>query len=120
MFTQGAHQVAVAAPHRHLGSAPMVVELLTFRIDPVDHAAWLAADAEVWTAFLATVDGFEAKQVWVADDDPWRVEAVIWWRSKADWDAVTPEQVAAVDAAMGELRREPTCRSLRVAAVFPA
>ncbi len=119
MFTLCGRAMDGRPQPQRLASAAMVVELLTFRIDPADREAWLAADAAVWTAFLAGRPGFVAKQVWVDDDDPWQVEAVIWWRSQDDWDAVGPDEVATVDAAMGDLRCEPTCRTRRVAAVFP-
>ena len=55
--------------------------------------------------------------MWVADDDPGRVHAVIRWESREAWDAVPRADVEAVDEAMGEWCREATMRSFRVVRV---
>ena len=52
--------------------------------------------------------------MWVADDDPGRVHAVIRWESMEAWDAVPRSEVAAVDKAMGEWFREASMRAFRV------
>ncbi|MEM7287210.1 MAG: TIGR03792 family protein [Actinomycetota bacterium] len=95
----------------------MVVEMLSFDVDPQVRGAWLEADARVWTAFLETCDGFVRKEVWVdADDEGAPVRVVIWWGSMAQWKAVGPEAVAEADARMGDLAVEPTCRAFEVVA----
>lgn len=92
----------------------MVVELLTFEVRPQVTDAWLEADASVWTAFLETCDGFVRKEVWIDPDRAGEVTVAIWWESMAQWKSVDPETVAEVDARMGDLAVEPTCRSFEV------
>ena len=93
----------------------MVIELLTFEIRPHVRNAWLDADEKVWTAFLETCDGFVRKEVWIDPDRPDEVTVAIWWRSMAQWKSIDSEAVARVDARMGDLAVEPTCRSFEVA-----
>ena len=93
----------------------MVIELLTFEIRPHVRNAWLDADEKVWTAFLETCDGFVRKEVWIVPDRPDEVTVAIWWRSMAQWKSIDSEAVARVDARMGDLAVEPTCRSFEVA-----
>jgi uncharacterized protein (TIGR03792 family) len=80
----------------------MVIEELHFRVAPSERDAFLAKETEVWTGFLRTCDGFVDKQVWVADDDPELIVVVIWWETMEQWKSITPEQVDAIDALMGE------------------
>ena len=71
---------------------------------PVERmAAFLRRDAEVWTPFLTRCDGFLGKEVWLPDDRPGTVVLVIRWASMEQWKAIPPEQLEAVDAAMGAL-----------------
>ena len=94
----------------------MVIEELTFTMDPTIVAAYLARDAEVWTAFLAEQPGFVGKEVWLPADRPGTVVLVIRWETRDHWKAITPEQCAAVDACMGELQAESlACREYVVA-----
>ncbi len=93
-----------------------VVEFLTFDVDDADHAAWIAADAEHWTAFLRAQPGFVSKQVWADRAQPDRICAVIVWDDEAAWKAIPTDQLSAVDAAMGQWRREPLERVFDVVA----
>ena len=90
----------------------MVVEFLTFSVAPDDLSQWLEVEREVWTRYLETVPGFVRKEIWTEQEGT--VHAVIWWESSEAWQAVTPEQVAAVDARMGAWYREPTMREFAV------
>ena len=93
----------------------MVIEELHFRVAPGEQDAFLAKEAEVWTGFLKTCDGFVDKQVWIADDDPASIVVMIWWESMGQWKSITPEQVDEVDARMGEwVRPVVFVRALRV------
>ena len=93
----------------------MVIEELHFRVTPSEQDGFLAKETEVWTGFLQTCDGFVDKQVWVADDDPELIVVMIWWDTMELWKSITPEQVEAVDARMGEWVRPVTfARALRV------
>ena len=92
----------------------MVVELLTFEIEPEIREAWMDLEERVWSRFLERQPGFVRKELWVSDDAPSEVHAVIWWESMEQWKSITPEQVAEVDERMGDLVREPTCRAMQV------
>lgn len=92
----------------------MVVELLTFEVDPDERDAWLATEERVWSRYLERQPGFVAKQMWVEEGDEGRVHAVIWWESREQWKAITAEEVARVDADMGAWLRPLTARELRV------
>ena len=92
----------------------MIVEFLTFPVDPGDVERWLAADRRLWTGFLRTVPGFVRKETWSDPGHPGTVHAVIWWENRAAWQSITPDQVAAIDEQMGEWYREPTMREFVV------
>ncbi len=88
----------------------MVIEYLTFRINPNERDGWMAIDEQSWSRFLERQKGFIGKQLWVERDCPNEVHAVITWEDEASWNAIPQEELAAVDAAMGLWLREPTCR----------
>lgn len=92
----------------------MVVETLTFRVDPSERAQWLEVEEQVWSRFLEAQPGFVRKEMWVDETDGGHVHAVIWWRSLDEWHAISPTTVAEVDARMGEWFREPRMRSFNV------
>lgn len=86
----------------------MIVEMLTFAVEPSQQADWLAVEEDVWSRYLETCPGFVRKEMW---RDPGRAEllhAVIWWSSRELWKQVTPEQVAEVDGRMGDWFRHST------------
>lgn len=86
------------------------VEVLDFTVEPHLRERWLDVERGTWTEFLRTRPGFVHKQVWLDPVDEARVTVVIWWATREHWKAVTPEQVAEVDARMGEWFREGTLR----------
>ena len=92
----------------------VVIEFLTFDVAPDDRERWLRVEEEVWSRFLEAQDGFIRKEMWLAEEDPSAVHAVIWWESLAQWKAIGPESVAAVDERMGEWLRVPSCRTYHV------
>ncbi|MDH3753106.1 MAG: TIGR03792 family protein [Acidimicrobiia bacterium] len=92
----------------------MVIELLTFTVSPVDRAQWLEVEERTWSRFLESQDGFVRKEMWVSAADESQVHAVIWWASLAQWKAIGPDAVRAVDDRMGEWFREPTVRTFDV------
>ncbi len=92
----------------------MVVEFLTFTIDPSERAAWLPIEERSWSRFLERQNGFISKQLWMERDRPDEVYAVIFWESEALWHAIPKEELAAVDASMGGWLRDPTCRTYEV------
>ena len=83
----------------------MVIEELHFIVEPSERDAFLERETEVWTGFLQSCDGFVDKQVWVAEDEPSRVVAMIWWNTMEQWKTITAKQCDEVDARMGEWLR---------------
>ncbi|MFQ5516918.1 MAG: TIGR03792 family protein [Acidimicrobiia bacterium] len=92
----------------------MVVEFLTFRVDPVDVERWLEAEAKAWTSALRRRPGFVRKELWRSAADPGEVHAVIWWQSEEAWKSMSRSEVAAVDQQMGSLLRTPVERTFQV------
>jgi len=92
----------------------MVVEQLTFTVDPAERAEWLEIEERVWSRFLEQQDGFIRKEMWVEEGDEGRVHAVIWWESMAQWKAIGADTVSEVDESMGDWYREPTLRTFHV------
>lgn len=92
----------------------MVVEFLTFEVDPAERDEWLRVEESVWSRFLETVPGFVSKQMWVERDEPAKVHAVIVWRDDQSWAAVGAERCAEVDARMGTWFRDATCRTFDI------
>ena len=92
----------------------MVVEFLTFEVDPAERDQWLAVEEKNWSRYLESRHGFVDKEMWVDDNDPGRVCAVIRWASQQAWDAVPADDVRSVDEAMGEWCRDATMRRFRV------
>lgn len=88
-----------------------MIEFLTFEVDPGEREEWLAVEERHWSRYLESRPGFAGKEMWVDDDDPDRVHAVIRWESKQAWDAVPSADVEAVDAAMGDWCREAALRT---------
>ncbi|HSL59737.1 MAG TPA: TIGR03792 family protein [Acidimicrobiales bacterium] len=86
------------------------VEVLEFAVEPHLRDRWLEVERDTWTEFLRRQPGFVHKQVWLDPIDESRVTVVIWWASRAQWKQITPEQVAAVDAEMGEWFRDSALR----------
>lgn len=94
---------------------PVHVEELEFDIPADELPAYLAHDRRVWTAWLESRPGFVRKEVWRSVDRPGTVIMQIWWETRDHWKAITMEEVAAVDAQMGEwFRGHPACREYEV------
>ena len=89
----------------------MVVEYLSFQIEPSERDAWLRVEEQTWSRFLERQPGFVSKQMWVERDHPGEVFAVITWRDEASWHSIPADELAAVDASMGAAFLNPTaCR----------
>lgn len=88
----------------------MVIEYLTFVIDPTELAEWLPIEEQTWSRFLERQPGFVSKQMWVERDRPNEVHAVITWQDDASWQAISQDELAAVDDSMGTWWRDATCR----------
>ncbi len=92
----------------------MVIEFLTFRVDPDERAAWMDVEERTWSRFLERQTGFVRKQIWADVDDDQQVHAMIEWESLDHWQAIAHDQLAAVDESMGQWLRECTCRTFEV------
>ena len=79
----------------------MVVEWLTFAVDPAEQEQWIEIDAATWTVFLRGQRGFVRKEVWLDRAHPELIHVAVWWPDEECWNAVTQEAVDAVDASMG-------------------
>ncbi|MGA0878704.1 MAG: TIGR03792 family protein [Ilumatobacteraceae bacterium] len=88
----------------------MVIEWLTFAVPQSEQENWLAIEESVWSRFLETQPGFLRKEIWIEEGAPDLVHAVIWWESTELWKRITPDQVAEVDARMGDAWRNCTMR----------
>ena len=52
-------------------------------------------------------EGFVQKELWQSPEDSEKLHAVIWWRDKDSWKAITDEQIRIVDMEMGDYLIEP-------------
>ncbi len=84
----------------------MVVEHLSFRIPLALQARYIALDAEIWTATLATQAGFLGKETWADAADPDALHLIIRWSCHDHWHAVPKTLLAETDrrftAAVGQ------------------
>jgi len=85
----------------------MVIEFLTFTVPIAIQNQWKALDEAVWTCFLEKQKGFVQKELWQSPENPEKLHAVIWWRDKDSWKAITDEQIRTVDMGMGDYLIEP-------------
>lgn len=90
----------------------MVIEFLTFRVDPAERAEWLPIEEQTWSRYLERQPGFIRKEMWTNRDDPAEVHAVIWWADQETWFQIPQSEIADVDAAMGPWFRDAT--SMRI------
>jgi len=86
----------------------MVVEFLTFDVDPSERENWLGIEERHWSRFLEQQHGFVRKQIWQSVDDESKVHAVIWWESMEHWHAIPQEALDVVIAAMGSHEKQAT------------
>lgn len=84
----------------------MVVEFLTFDVDPAERTEWLEIEARHWSRFLEQQDGFVRKEMWQSADDERKIHAVIWWDSMEQWKAIPQEALDEVIEAMGPHEKE--------------
>lgn len=92
----------------------MVIEFLTFRVDPADRSEWMAVEERTWSRFLERQAGFVRKQLWIDVNDDEHVHAMIEWESIDHWQSIPNGELAAVDEAMGPWVRHATCTTFDV------
>ncbi len=84
----------------------VVIEFLKFKIASQTWEIYIQKDAEIWTTALAQYPGFLGKEVWLNPQDPTEIIFVIRWATKEQWQAISPEELAAIEqkfaAALGD------------------
>ncbi|QIR41324.1 TIGR03792 family protein [Tolypothrix sp. PCC 7910] len=84
----------------------MVIEFLRFKIASQMREIYIQKDAEIWTTALAQYPGFLGKEVWLNPQDPTEIIFVVRWATKEQWQAIPPEELAAIEqkfaAALGD------------------
>ncbi len=88
----------------------MVIEWLTFDIEPEIRDRWMEVEEVNWSRYLEQRPGFISKQLWVDQSNPGQIHAVITWTDEETWLTVPAEDIVRVDAAMGDLLRNCTMR----------
>ena len=92
----------------------MVIEFLTFKVPSEKRDQWRLLDDEVWTSFLSSQPGFMKKELWQSHERGDELHAVIWWKDKKSWAAISTEQISKVDEGMGEFLIVPSVREFIV------
>lgn len=88
----------------------MVIEFLTFEVDPAERAEWLAVEESTWSRYLERQEGFIRKQMWLEQGSPGEVHAMICWEDEATWHSISADEIAEVDASMGRWFRACTLK----------
>ena len=86
---------------RAASAEAVAVEVLTFRVTPGLEQRFLEGDERTWTRALSAFPGYVSKESWIAPEGG-RVVLVIRWRTRAEWPAIPPDRVAAIDASLQE------------------
>jgi len=76
---------------------PQAIEQLIFKVKPELVEKWIELDHEIWTKGLARWPGFAGKEIWVNDDVPGEVTAIVYWSDYDKWKAIDPEWLAETD-----------------------
>lgn len=92
----------------------MVIEMLTFQVAESERAAWMEVEERTWSRYLEQCAGFLRKQMWVDDERPDEIHAVIWWESEELWYTIAEADIARVDAEMGPWFREGVMRKFQM------
>lgn len=74
----------------------MVIEWLTFAVDPDNRETFIRLDKEIWTVALSQYPGFISKEVWISPDLLDQVIIVIRWQTRAQWKAIPQDVLDAV------------------------
>ncbi len=81
----------------------MVIEYLRFDVPSNQRAAFLAADAAIWTASLSRYPGFMGKETWL-DQATGHVVTLLRWQTLEAWKSIPQADLDAIDARLGEMR----------------
>jgi uncharacterized protein (TIGR03792 family) len=75
----------------------MVIEWLTFAVDPENRETFIRIDHDIWTAALSQYPGFVSKEVWISPDLHDQVIQVIRWQTREQWKAILQAELDALD-----------------------
>jgi uncharacterized protein (TIGR03792 family) len=92
----------------------MLIEVLEVDCPPERREAFMARDADIWTAALAQQPGFIAKEVWTGRDDRAGMIIVIRWETLDHWKAFPSALAQELDQKMGDLLMPLTCHTYLV------
>ncbi len=81
----------------------MVIELLTFEVDPELRETFVREDNEIWTVTLAAYEGFLGKEIWISPDEASLVVVVIRWTSFEAWQAIPAPVLDETEARMRQV-----------------
>jgi uncharacterized protein (TIGR03792 family) len=80
----------------------MVIEWLTFAVDPDHRETFIRLDNDIWTAALSQYPGYLAKEVWISPDLLDQVVVIVRWQTREQWKAIPPDVLAAVEKQFDE------------------
>lgn len=101
----------------------MVIEWLTFAVDPDNRETFIRLDNEIWTAALSQYPGFISKEVWISPDLHDQVVLMVRWQTREQWKSIPQAELDAterrfddavefsyrmIDAREYQVRRYPT------------
>ncbi|MGB3138754.1 MAG: TIGR03792 family protein [Nodosilinea sp.] len=75
----------------------MVIEWLTFAVDPDSRETFVRLDNEIWTAALSQHPGFISKEVWISPDLLDQVVLVVRWQTREQWKSIPQAELDAVE-----------------------
>lgn len=75
----------------------MVIEWLKFRVKSQLREEFVQKDAQIWTAFLASVSGFLGKEVWIHPDISDEVVFIVRWATREQWKSIPLESLEATE-----------------------
>lgn len=73
----------------------MVIEWLTFELDPENRETFIQLDDEIWTAALRQYPGFLSKEVWISPNQLGQVVFVVHWQTREQWKSVPQDELEA-------------------------
>jgi uncharacterized protein (TIGR03792 family) len=76
---------------------PVAVEQLILHVKPDLLEEWIELDHEIWSEGLAKWPGFAGKEVWVNNDRPGEVMAVVYWSDYDLWKAIDHQWLIETD-----------------------
>ncbi|MGF1570105.1 MAG: TIGR03792 family protein [Nodosilinea sp.] len=75
----------------------MVIEWLTFAVEPEHRETFIRLDHDIWTAALSRYPGFITKEVWISPDLLDQVVVVIRWQTREQWKSIPQSDLDAIE-----------------------